>query len=321
MDRQDSPGRSLTRPEPYGRDQFLSEMQTFFGRFKVKEDVRFNVKSAEFAEGSEDTGRAHLKFFVVGRDGQGRREWLKGTAHVAVTKVGGENWRLRELELETLASKVSRTDLFSEVALPAGVAGVFPTFGTGKNQGFVSHGAAVADVNGDGLLDLAVSGVDRNRLYVNDGAGGFRDTSSESLIEFAPPGSGVLFLDYDNDGDSDLFMAAVGPQVLFENRWIPDGELRFWDVSEKAGVDRSAVGFSAVSADVNADGYPDIYVASYNHYGTVMPDSWLRATNGTPNLLFINGGDGTFQEAGGAWNVGDSRWSYAAGFVRYRSRR
>ena len=51
-------------------------------------------------------------------------------------------------------------------------------------------------------------------------------------------------------GDADLFFAAVGKQVLLENRTIPDGELRFWDISEKAGVDLDAVGFSVVAADV-----------------------------------------------------------------------
>jgi hypothetical protein len=124
-----------------------------------------------------------------------------------------------------------------------------------------------------------------------------------------------LFLDYDNDGDPDLFLAAVGNQVLLENRFIPDGEAVFWDVSEQAGVAVSAVGFSAAAADVNGDGLTDVYVCSYNRYGTVMPNSWHRATNGTPNLLLINLGDGTFAERSAEWGVADGRWSYAAGFI------
>jgi hypothetical protein len=157
--------------------------------------------------------------------------------------------------------------------------------------------------------------VERNYLYLNRGDGRFDDLSAESFVGLAPPGSGALFLDYDNDGDPDLFLANVGNQMLLENRWIPDGTVTFWDVSEEAGVSVGAVGFTAVAADVNNDGLTDIYVASYNRYGTVLPDSWGRALNGTPNLLFLNLGDGHFQEAGAAWGVDDGRWSYTAAFV------
>ncbi len=76
-----------------------------------------------------------------------------------------------------------------------------------------------------------------------------------------------------------------------------------------------AQGFSAVAADVDQDGWSDIYVTSYNQYGTVMPNSWSRATNGTPNLLFVNRGDGTFTEQAESRGVADGRWSYAASFA------
>jgi hypothetical protein len=104
---------------------------------------------------------------------------------------------------------------------------------------------------------------------------------------------------------------------LLENRWIPEGEIRFLDRSLQAGVAVPATGFSAVAADVNNDGWQDIYVASYNRYGLVMPNSWDRATNGTPNLFFLNLGDGTFREVAASWGVQDSRWSYAAAFADY----
>ena len=52
---------------------------------------------------------------------------------------------MRRLEVDTLQTKLSEEDLFSEIALPAGVATVSPPFGVGRNQGFVSHGAAAAD--------------------------------------------------------------------------------------------------------------------------------------------------------------------------------
>ncbi len=302
-------------PQAMAGPRFVEELGRFTGRFLEIDDARFKVEQATFDDTTGRAGTAKIKFFIVAREAQGHREWLKGKARIDVVKHADGPWRISRFELSELSSKLSAVDLFSEVAFPAGLWAVFPPFGVGRNEGFVSHGAAAADVNGDGLLDLAASGVDQNYLYLNQGDGSFRDISESSLVKFAPIGSGALFLDYDNDGDPDLFFAAVGNQILLENRLIPDGKPEFWDISEQAGVALPAVGFSAVAADVNGDGLPDIYVCSYNRYGTVMPNSWYRATNGTPNLLFLNQGDGSFVEASAVRGVDDGRWSYAAGFV------
>ena len=101
---------------------------------------------------------------------------------------------------------------------------------------------------------------------------------------------------------------------MLKNKFKETGKLEFDDVSLEANVAKNAIGFSAVSGDVNGDGLLDIYVTSYNRYGQITPDSWFRATNGTPNLLFINQGDGTFLEEAAKWGVDDKRWSYAAEF-------
>jgi hypothetical protein len=297
------------------RDEFLETFWAFVDRFTEIDDVRFKVKSAHFDPERGVHVEAHLKFFFVARDPDGNREWVKGTVRIEADPADDGPWKISVFRIETLESKVSTEEIFSEVAFPAGVSAVFPAFGVGKNQGFVSHGAATADIDLDGHLDIAATGVEHNFLYLNRGDGRFAEIGESSLVKFAPVGSGALFLDYDNDGDPDLFFAAVGKQVLLENRFVPDGEIKFWDVSETAGVNENAVGFSALSSDVNGDGLPDIYVCSYNRYGTVMPDSWYRATNGTPNLLFVNAGDGTFREVSEKWGVKDGRWTYAAGFL------
>ena len=102
-------------------------------------------------------------------------------------------------------------------------------------------------------------------------------------------------------------------------KWVKvanhDGALRFVDVSQEAGVAVSAIGFSAAAGDVNGDGRPDLYVSSYNRYGQVTPDVWYKATNGTPNLLFVSQPGGGYREEARKWGVDDRRWSYAAQFL------
>lgn len=297
------------------RSQLLSVFSGLLAHFDTVEDARFKVKQSAFDNPATAAGNARIKFFIVGRDAAGRREWLVSWAQVDARRLDDERWLIDDLEIESMSSLVADQDLFSEVALPAGLHQRFADFGVPPNETVVAHGAAVADVNNDGLVDLLATGVERNVLYLNDGHGGFFDASEPTLVALSRPATGAAFLDADGDGDKDLFLASVGRQMLLENRLVPDGQLQFLDVSLDAGVDIEAVGFSVAVADVNNDGLPDVHVASYNRYGLVMPDNWRQASNGTPNLLFVNQGDGKFREQARQWGVRDGRWSYAAAFA------
>ncbi len=309
-------GTSLTARGRIARRHFLSGWARFLDHFSAVEDARFKVKQASFENPEAPATQARLAFYVIGRDRHGRREWARGTAQVAARKAGAEPWRIESFELVSFESMLATKDLFSEVAAATGIEATAPPYGTTDNSGFVWHGAAAGDLNGDGFVDLAVTGAKRNYIYLNDGRGKFREVARQSGLEILPgPGTQPLLLDYDNDGDLDLFISAVGSQFLFQSRLAPDGKLEFRDVSVEAHVDVSAIGFSASAADANGDGYPDIYVACYNRYGLTTPDSWFRATNGTPNLLFINQKDGTFREDAARWGVADRRWSYSAVFA------
>ena len=308
--------------------EFLRGWSAFLDNFSEIEDARFKVKDATFDETARavlgakqptavagSAGRARVAFYVIGRNREGRREWARGAANVRVRAQASGPWQFESFELLSLDSMVASVDLFSEVAVPAGVGASLPPFGTPGNGGFVWHGAAAADFDRDGFVDLFVTAPDRNRLYMNDRLGRFRDAAEETGAGLLATGVAPLALDFDNDGDQDVFVSAVGQQVLLENRLVPDGKLRFEDVSLERGVAAGAVGFSAAAADVNSDGRLDIYVTSYNRYGQVTPDSWFRATNGTPNLLFVQQPDGTFREEARRWGVDDARWSYAAEFA------
>jgi hypothetical protein len=311
------------------REHFLHAWSRFLAHFSEIEDARFKVKEANFDEGAQAvagakeptavvgaTGKARVAFYVIGRDVDGKREWARGVLNVQVRYDASERWQFDTFSLVSLDSMVATSDLFSEVAIPAGVGASLPAFGSAGNGGFVWHGAAASDFNRDGFIDLFVTAPARNFLYLNDGKGRFKDASGAAGVKLLAAGVAPLVFDYDNDGDSDVFVSNVGAQVLFENRLVPDGKLEFRDVSQETGVGGvTAIGFSAVAGDVNADGRQDIYVTSYNRYGQITPDSWFRATNGTPNLLLVNQPDGTFKEEAKRWGVDDSRWSYAAAFA------
>ncbi len=308
--------------------EFLNGWTGFLQHFSEIEDARFKVKEANFDDDAEAIfgleqptakagakGRSRIAFYVIGRDLNGKREWAKGVFWANVRADKNNHWQFDSFELVSFDSMVADTDIFSEVAEAAGVGASMPTFGTPENSGFVWHGAAAADFDNDGWIDLFAIGANRNYLYLNDKQGKFEDVSDDAGVEILASGTAPVVFDFDNDGDKDVFISAVGQQILLENLLKQTGKLEFIDVSLESGVAKNAIGFSAVVGDVNGDGRLDVYVTSYNRYGEITPDSWFRATNGTPNLLFVSQPNGAFREEAASWGIDDGRWSYAAEFV------
>jgi hypothetical protein len=322
------PARSAALPRVVGREAYLAEWWAYLDHFSEIEDLRFKIRGATFADDARSVaeakvptavpgarGEARVRFWLVGRDEASRREWAVADFEAKVSYPSGGPWRFEAITNVRLASKVASTDLFSEVSEPAGVAERISAYGTPANGGFAWKGAAAGDIDGDGWIDLFVTAGTRNHLYLNRGDGTFRDASAEAGVDVLATGTAPLLLDHDGDGDLDVFIAAVGTQVLLESQLVPDRKLAFQDASQEHGVAVPAVGFSAAAADVNRDGRPDIYVCSYNHYGRVTPDSWSAATNGTPNLFFVSQPDGGYREEAHRWGLADRRWSYAAAFA------
>ncbi len=165
-------------------------------------------------------------------------------------------------------------------------------------------GAAIADINGDGHLDIYVAnsgltGDRRNELFINNGDGTFIESATQFGLDDTGYAIQANFFDYNNDGRLDLYLInnsdddigsfnlennlrnvpdSLGGDKLFRN----DGTY-FTDVTEEAGLFSSVIGFSlSVSiSDVNRDGFSDIFVAN---------DFFER------DYLYINNGDGTFDE-------------------------
>jgi hypothetical protein len=189
---------------------------------------------------------------------------------------------------------------FEDVTARAGVAG--------KDLGF-SYGAAVGDYDNDGWPDLFIANTGRNTLYRNNGNGAFDNATAGSGLDAKPADTLSVqgaWVDYDNDGFLDLVVSnytlwtpekdrrcqrgdqemycsprtyASVPQRLYRNI----GRGKFQDVTEAAGFGTPrGKGMGIAIADVNGDGWTDVFIANDTE----------------PNFLFVNRGNGTFEEMG-----------------------
>ena len=176
----------------------------------------------------------------------------------------------------------------------------------------IGGGAALFDMDGDGDLDaylvqsgdLRGAGPASSRLFRNDGQGRFTDITAGSGVAVGPYGMGVAAADYDNDGDIDLYVTHVGPNVLLRN----EGGGRFVDVAAAAGVADAGWGTSAAFLDYDADGDLDLFVVNYVNWSPSIEqdcynpsgllDYCLPTNYHAPAVdrLFRNEGDGTFRD-------------------------
>ncbi|MFD3394765.1 VCBS repeat-containing protein [Aquirufa sp. OSTEICH-129V] len=191
---------------------------------------------------------------------------------------------------------------FEDITVKAGIVG----------KKFWSTGVTFADVNGDGLMDIYVCNSGSrdargNQLYINQGIKGgiptYKEMAKEAGLEDGGLSTHAAFFDYDRDGDLDMYLLnnsftpidklgytnlrdmrdKLGGDKLFRND-SPDGKsIKFTDVSEKAGIYGSLIGFGLgiTIGDVNNDNWPDIYISN---------DFYER------DYLYINQHDGTFKE-------------------------
>ena len=185
---------------------------------------------------------------------------------------------------------------FEDITEKAGVAG---------NSSW-NTGAIMGDVNGDGLLDIYVCAVvglngfnGHNELFINQGDATFKESAAAYGLDFESYSSSSAFLDYDLDGDLDIYLLnhAIHTQDSYGNAQIRhkrvyetgDKLLRndngqFVDVSEDAGIYGGVNGYGlGISvSDFNQDGYPDLYIGNDFH---------------EDDYYYLNNGDGTFKES------------------------
>ena len=179
-----------------------------------------------------------------------------------------------------------------------------------------STGVSMADINGDGFLDIYVCAIanahgleGRNQLFINNKNGTFTESAKEYGLDFSGFSTQAAFFDFDQDGDLDCYLlnqsqkphqnivdtsyrrkydAAVGDKFL-RNEFITSGYQagikKFTDISATAGIYQSNLGYGlGISvADFNNDGWDDVYIGNDFHEN---------------DYYYLNNGNGTFRESG-----------------------
>ncbi|WP_154859526.1 VCBS repeat-containing protein [Cyclobacterium xiamenense] len=187
---------------------------------------------------------------------------------------------------------------FEDVSLPAGVAG---------DDRWMT-GVTVGDANQDGWLDIYISvsgkwGTTKNLLYINDGREGEIPTFTEMAEAYGLADEGnstqAVFFDYDGDGLQDLYLINypivpsrtsmveyltyryAAPYHRSDRLYKNEGNGKFTDKTEEAGLNKYGLSLGVSVADFNQDGWPDLYVS--NDFST-------------PDFFYINNQDGTFTD-------------------------
>lgn len=171
------------------------------------------------------------------------------------------------------------------------------------DDGGWSSGVLVGDVNGDQLLDIYITrelydddpDLRKNKLYLNNGDLTFTEKSQEFGVDDNQRTRHGCFLDYDKDGDLDIFLCNQPPNPGDYSKYyntellLPEYSMKlyanegnkFVDVTSKAGLFKTGFPNSVSASDLNNDGWVDLFVSN---------DFWVE------DWIFINNGDGTFTE-------------------------
>jgi enediyne biosynthesis protein E4 len=282
--------KPLARPAPSGRP-FNAHFVDVAAEAGLREPTIYGgVDSKKYILESTGCGCAFIDYDADG--------WMD------IFLLSGTRLESAPAEATNRLYKNNRDGTFTDVTEKSGL----------RNVGWAC-GVCIGDYNNDGYDDIFCTYFGQNILYRNNGDGTFTDVTkaaglSNNQVRW---GAGCSFLDYNRDGHLDLFVSnyirfsiehapipgqntncnwkgipvECGPRGLPTGRHLlyrNNGDGTFTDVSEQSGITKATqtYGMTVITADLDEDGWPDIYVAC----------------DSTPSLLFMNNHDGTFREEG-----------------------
>lgn len=171
------------------------------------------------------------------------------------------------------------------------------------DNGGWSSGVLFGDINGDGFVDIYITRelydekpeLRKNKLYINNGNLTFTECAEKYGLDDSERTRHATFIDYDKDGDLDIFLLNQPPnpgsyssfsqsellQVQYSPRLMQNQGDKFIDVTQQAGLLVPCFPNSVTASDLNNDGWTDLFIAN---------DYWVR------DFIYINNGDGTFTD-------------------------
>ena len=307
-------------------DSIGGEFEAFLATYRSVEWAKFKVVSIESL--GENSARTDLKFQLAGLTVDGYRQQVSADWWCGWRKSDSDEWLLAGIESRPSERSRAKDRIFTDVS----------DYAFGRNASFRrqlkfgtevwrtrmdaasgmdvygQQGLAVGDFDSDGLEDfyLTQPGGLPNRLFRNLGNGRFADVSAAAGLDALDGSSSAFFADIENDGTQDLIVIlSTGQPLLFLN-----GGSGAFEISRDGfpvGVKPGAVG--GCLGDYDRDGFLDLYVTAYlwPNAASQIPRPYYDATNGPPNVLYRNLGNGTFEDVTDetGLNENNNRFSHA----------
>ena len=309
-----------------------SEFEAFLSSYRSIDWAKFKIVSIE--PQGKNAARTSVRFQLAGVTKDGYRQQIRTQWHCEWKKPAEGQWLLAGVQTGPSERSRSKAAVFTDISEAAlgGNASFHEQlkFGTevwrtrmdaaSGMDVYGQQGLAVGDYDRDGLEDfyLTQSGGLPNRLFRNLGNGQFADVSAEAGLDALDGSSAAFFADIDNNGTQDLVVIlSTGQPILFLNGGL--GKFQFSREGFPLGVKPGAVG--GCLGDYDRDGFLDLYVTAYlwPNAASQLPRPYYDATNGPPNVLYRNLGNGSFQDvtAEAGLNENNNRFSHSCTWGDY----